>query len=309
MHAGEYHVCFLETEKRYVIGKFHFHCFDKHTRNGTKLKSSKSLCKTPGRTVERKRESQGDRTMGLVKPFIILFAGLLARSNSYEIRPSGTQQAPTKETSSRRSFLATTAATTLASTTTFAGPAHSADIKVTPLAHTFITASGASKPIRENDATRFFTNAKVVYLFEGGNADSSLAGEVLDLTAKRKAGQGPGVTPGNVKLFSSSKDLGSAASSMGLDVVSRVDNIGTVVEGAKSLPSGDVLLVGPVPSGGTAADGKTLADTTAALGISVGGKTGGGVISVLLDGPREGLKLEEGGYQTSELLWYSLPKK
>ena len=49
-----------------------------------------------------------------------------------------------------------------------------------------------------------------------------------------------------------------------------------------------------------------LADTAAALGTFVGGKVGGGVISVLLDGPTEGLLLNENGYPASELLWYSI---
>jgi hypothetical protein len=78
-----------------------------------------------------------------------------------------------------------------------------------------------------------------------------------------------------------------------------------VTKAVKSMPEGDVLLVGPIQSGGTARDGKTIVDTAAALNIAVGGKRGGGVMSVLLDGPRQGLLLEEGGYSTCELLWYS----
>jgi hypothetical protein len=240
--------------------------------------------------------------------FLFCLVGLdLAHSYSYQVKPNAVQKTKESTLDSRRSFLAT-ATVTLASTA-FSSPALSADIKVTPIAHTFITASGVAKPIRENDATRFFTNARLVYLFEGKDADASLVSEVLDLTVKRKAGQGPGVTPGNVKVISSSKQLGDVASQMGLDVLAKGENQATVVEAAKSLIEGDVLLVGPIPSGGTAVDGKTLADSASALGTFVGGKIGGGVISVLLDGPREGLKLDDGGYPTSELLWYSLPKK
>ena len=204
---------------------------------------------------------------------------------SYQIQSVNTKEIP----ATRRAFLTTTTAAIV--TSTLPQPASSADIKVTPLAHTFITSSGAAKPIRENDATRFFTNARVVYLFEGKNADTGLFSEVLDLTVKRKAGEGPGVTPGNVQT--SAKYNWPEA----------------VAKAAGGLPAGDVLLVGPVKSGGTASDGKILAETATSLGTFVGGKTGGGVISVLLDGPREDLKLEESGYATSELLWYSLPKK
>jgi hypothetical protein len=231
--------------------------------------------------------------------FLILFLVLLLdATSSYEIRPSRSKNnVPTTSpmaSEARRAFL-TGASSAVLATTILPRSARSADLKVTPLAHTFITSSGtAAKPIRENDATRFFTNAKVVYLLEGTGADPGLAAEVLDLTVKRKAGQGGGVTPGSVQVIS------STTSSKALDAV---------VGATKAMPEGDVLIVGPIPSGGTAADGKLLADTAKALGTFVGGKTGRGVISVLLDGPREGLKLEEGGYPTSELLWYSLVPK
>lgn len=185
---------------------------------------------------------------------------------------------------------ATGLAVLLAPETALAGP-DTVSLKVTPLAHTFITSSGVAKPIRENDATRFFTNARVVYMFEGNpGASSALASEVRDLILKRKSERGPGVTPGSVQSMATG----------------RVD---VVVATARQLPEGDVLLVGPIPSGGTAADGKLLAETADSLSTFVGGKLGGGVISVLLDGPREGLKLEESGFRTSELLWYSLQSK
>lgn len=166
----------------------------------------------------------------------------------------------------------------------------SINIKVSPVSHTFITSSGiAAKPIRENDATRYFTNARVVYLFEGQEAKpGGLALEVIDLTTKRKADWGAGVTPGNVQTLKSG-------------------SVKTVVDTVRSLPEGDVLLVGPISSSGTASDGKLLAETAAALGTFVGGKTGGGVLSVLLDGPKEDIKFVESGYPTSELLWFSLP--
>ncbi|KAG7370827.1 hypothetical protein IV203_019397 [Nitzschia inconspicua] len=178
-----------------------------------------------------------------------------------------------------------------APTVAFAASAQkSVGIMVSPVSHTFITRNGSvAKPIRENDATRYFTNAKVVYLLEGKDAAPGvLATEVVDLTTKRKAERGAGVTPGKVETLK----YGSA---------------NAVADAARKLPEGDVLLVGPIPSEGTALDGKLLADTATALGTFVGGKTGGGVISVLLDGPRENIKFEESGYPTSELFWFSLP--
>jgi hypothetical protein len=52
--------------------------------------------------------------------------------------------------------------------------------------------------------------------------------------------------------------------------------------------------VGPILSRGTANAGKLVAGTAAALELDVGGKRGeGGAIYVLLDGPREGLVLEQ----------------
>jgi len=178
-------------------------------------------------------------------------------------------------------------------------------IKVTPIAHTFVTTGKllSPKPVRENDATRFFTNAKVVYLFEGSNNGDNLllAQEVTDLTKKRKVENGPGVTPGNLRtlipeqLMKAKEDRSA--------IVTRV------VESAKQMPDGDVLMVGPIPSLGTADDGRLLTSTASSLGTFVGGKKEQGVISVLLNGPTENLKLNESGFPVSELLWYSIPPR
>jgi hypothetical protein len=175
-------------------------------------------------------------------------------------------------------------------------------IKVTPIAHTFLMTGGKStspKPIRENDATRYFTNARVVYVFEGSGSNSGdnqrLAQDVIDLTKTRKAEKGPGVTPGNVQTLAS-KSSGEVM-------------LPGVVETAKKMPDGDVLVVGPIPSLGTQGDGRLLEKTASGLGTFVGGKKEQGVISVLLNGPRENLKLVESGFPISELLWYSLPPK
>jgi C-terminal processing protease CtpA/Prc len=60
----------------------------------------------------------------------------------------------------------------------------------------------------------------------------------------------------------------------------RSGTISEVVDKAKQLPDGDVLVVGPLPSEGTASDGEILADTAKSLGTFVGAKNSGGVISV-----------------------------
>jgi len=251
--------------------------------------------------------------------FLFLLVPPLTVIHSYEV------PLPRTKIGHRRFFLARSATAAAAATIgvasssllgtnpTWAATDNNIVIKVTPMAHTFITSSGtAAKPIRENDVTRFFTNAKVVYLLEGNNnRDStkpSLVGEILDLTVKRKAGEGPGVTPGKVKLFSNDKSIMALASEIGIPTGSYKSEstiVDAVVTEAKSMIEGDVLLVGPIISSGVAADGKLLTDTAKGLGTFVGGKTGRGVVSVLMDGPREGLQLEQGGYPLSELLWYS----
>jgi hypothetical protein len=233
----------------------------------------------------------------------------------YEIRKSAGSSVLSltdkQATSGRRNFLASAA---IGATSFIAGnmPAQAVDIKVNPMAHTFVTATGAAKPVRENDATRFCTNARVVYLFEGDPTSSTkniqLASEILDLAVKRKAGEGPGVTPGKIRGLSSNKSfLDLASTGLGLETISsKAESVDSVVASAKKMPQGDVLFVGPIPSAGVATDGKILADTAAALGTFVGAKTGGGVISVLLDGPRQDVKFEAGGYPVSDLLWYSI---
>jgi hypothetical protein len=176
-------------------------------------------------------------------------------------------------------------------------------IKVTAIAHTFVTTgkSPSPNPIRENDATRFFTNARVMYLFVGSNDDDNslkLAQEVTDLTKQRKAEKGPGVTPGNIQTLDINQESESPSA-----IIARV------VKAANQMPEGDVLVVGPIRSTGTGGDGRLLMDTASGLGTFVGGKKEQGVVSVLLNGPKENLKLIESGFPASELLWYSLPPK
>ena len=228
------------------------------------------------------------------------WALLLDHADSYEIRPTPT---------GRRAFLREVAVGATFATVgviTRPNPSLAADIKVSPLAHTFVTAKGAAKPLRENDATRYCTNAKVVFLLEGPTAKKGdLALEVFDLTVKRKLGEGPGVTPGKVQVLSNSQSIIDAAKSANLLSSKSTESVEAIVSVAKSLPEGDVLVVGPLPSMGVAEDGKLLAATAEQLGTFVGGRTGRGVISVLLDGPRENIQFEASGYPISDLLWYS----
>jgi hypothetical protein len=81
-----------------------------------------------------------------------------------------------------------------------AGDDNTPNIKVTPLAHTFVSNGGSRpKPIRENDTTRLLTNARVVYLLEGkGSKTPDLAMEVLQLTIQRKADRGPGESTADI---------------------------------------------------------------------------------------------------------------
>lgn len=233
----------------------------------------------------------------------LLLAGialLLVGAIAYELRP---HQPPTTPPAgsllSRRSWVQTAAALSIATTaTTSTAPAHAASsgpisIKVTPVAHTFVTTGASPKPVRENDATRYCTNAKVVVLLDAGNgSSSSLASEIIDLTKQRKAGQGAGVTPGQVQIL--------APPPSGKDLVSAIASAATAVDG------GDALMVGPVPSQGVQADGQLVASIASQLGTFVGTQTGRGVISILLNGPTQDLTMQAGGYPISDLLWYSI---
>lgn len=261
-------------------------------------------------------------SLSILAPIAVILALLAAETASFQLAPKGrpslgftrpmdsvkSDWSLSESTEPRRDFVVdllskgamlTGICSTLPQSAVAEDLVSAGAIKVTAIAHTFVTTgkSPSPKPIRENDATRFFTNAKVVYIFEGSsNSDNDkLAQEVTELTRQRKAEQGPGVTPGNlVTLVPDNKGSG---------IVSRV------VEKAKQMSEGDVLVVGPIPSQGTAGDGKLLASTASDLGTFVGGQKGQGVISVLLNGPKENLKLVESGFPASELLWYSLPPK
>mmetsp|Transcript_8528 Transcript_8528/g.14152 ORF Transcript_8528/g.14152 Transcript_8528/m.14152 type:complete len:247 (-) Transcript_8528:161-901(-) len=237
---------------------------------------------------------------------IFLVIALLHTASGYSAAPVGSTSS-----TDRRAFVSTAAVSTAAALWC-ATPqqAQAIVIKVTPIAHTFTTSNGATvKPLRENDATRFLTNAKVVFMLEGsdGAANEDLASVVLEMTTKRKADQGAGVTPGKIHVACMSKELLKSAETLGLQSEAVKEVSPSSISGlATKIPPGDTLIVGPMRSGGTGADGKLIAETAQALGVAVGGAREGGVLSILLDGPRADVVLEENGYPISTILWYNV---
>ena len=185
-------------------------------------------------------------------------------------------------------------------------------VKVTPVAHTFVASVDKGiKPLRENDATRFFTNARIVVPFYGGGSDTSKLdstfSDILDLTIKRKAEKGPGVTPGDV-IFGkvAGQRVASAASAK---MVAVKDSSPSSFSAAASALSaeGDVLILSPFPTKGTADDGKVVAAIAEAAGLEAGAR-GGQVLGLLIDGPRDpqSVLLSEGGSALQPILWYSI---
>ena len=172
------------------------------------------------------------------------------------------------------------------------------NINVNPIAHTFAVSGPSSKPkpIRENDATRILTNARVVILFVTANGDSgktdSLVNDVVELTIKRKEECGPGVTPGSV---------------IRMTATTKSNLVDPIVKSSSSSETGDVLVFGPIPSQGITNDGKLKDDVASKLGTFVGSSKSGGIVSVLLDGPTQNVVVSDDGYTISDLLWYSLP--
>lgn len=188
-------------------------------------------------------------------------------------------------------------------------------VKVTPVAHTFVaSADKGIKPLRENDATRFFTNARIMVSFYGGGSDTSKLdstfAEILDLTIKRKAEKGSGVTPGDV-IFGeiAGQRVAPSASAANAKMVAVKDTSPSSVSAAVSALSaeGDVLILSPTPTKGTAGDGKVLAAIAEAAGLEAGAR-GGQVLGLLIDGPRDpqSVLLSEGGYALQPILWYSI---
>ena len=219
----------------------------------------------------------------------------------------------------RRAFLASTS-TMIASEVI---PNHAAAIapdvtqsmKVTPIAHTYVLGIGTSppalKPLRENDATRFLTNARLVLPFYGGGDSTAgdLMIEIIDKTVARKVALGPGVTPGKVRILPLEK--GSVSAKMVLERFKGSDEMLPTSKSLSatilSLPPGDVALATPRPSGGTAADARIVRAAATECGIFEGGSKGGGVVGLLINGPRapDTVKVSEGGETTCTILWYN----
>ena len=192
----------------------------------------------------------------------------------------------------------------------------SAKVKVTPVAHTFVaSADKGVKPLRENDATRFFTNARIVVPFYGGGSDpriDSTFAEILDLTIKRKAEKGPGVTPGDVVYGEIAGQKVAPSASVGADnakTMAMKDTSPSSIASALTALSagGDVLILPPMKSTGTAGDGKVLTDIAEAAHLEAGAR-GGQVLGLLIDGPRDpqSIMLSDGGYTLQPILWYSV---
>jgi hypothetical protein len=185
-------------------------------------------------------------------------------------------------------------------------------VKVNPIAHTFVLSTTANKPpsikpLRENDSTRFLTNARVVHVFYDGEEEKSQKtfGEILDLTVKRKKGEGAGVTPGAVHYLSG--DGGGVYSNIdGLSVLKGSTSSQSLKTVLEKLPSDDVVIVSPKKSIGTVGNGKIVEETGTVCGLDVGGQRGGGVISLLLNGPKdpEPIIVVDGDYSTSTIVWY-----
>ena len=200
------------------------------------------------------------------------------------VSSSSETQIEDRSTNNRRKFFQSTFAA-VAATSALSFPALAdVTVKVTPLAHTFVTSSGTIKPIRENDATRILTNARVVILTTGSGSTSSGAQEILDLTVQRKAGKGAGVTAGNVQVLQASSSVTANA----------------IQDAAISMPAGDVLFVGPVPSKGSVAeDAKLVSEVASSMNLKVNSE----VVSVLLDGPTSFGSTD----QLATILWYQIP--
>mmetsp|Transcript_44449 Transcript_44449/g.53774 ORF Transcript_44449/g.53774 Transcript_44449/m.53774 type:complete len:235 (+) Transcript_44449:121-825(+) len=177
-------------------------------------------------------------------------------------------------------------------------------IKVTPLAHTFVVSKSSTtvKPIRENDSTRILTNARVVLLFLGsatqqrqqqeeGSRTTSVTEEIVALTVKRKREKGPGVTPGDVKQ-------------VGGEISSSFDSVRGLMA-SNAIGDGDCLLVGPLVSAGAREDEKIVKKYANELGLEIGAEKSGGVVGVLLNGPRAPNTLDIEG-EAYSLLWYSV---
>lgn len=246
---------------------------------------------------------------------------LIATASAYNVRVESDATHRAQQQLSRRAFVTATLATAGYCSLGPALPVSAAasetgavKVKVTPVAHTFVASAKGVKPLRENDATRFFTNARIVVPFYGGGFDTgkldATFAELLNLTIKRKAEKGPGVTPGDV-IFGeiAGQRVTPFASAANAKMVAVKDASPSSVSAAVSALSaeGDVLILSPTPTKGTAGDGKVLTAIAEAAGLEAGAR-GGQVLGLLIDGPRDpqSVLLSEGGYALQPILWYSI---
>lgn len=120
------------------------------------------------------------------------------------------------------------------------------------------------------------------------------------------------MTPGRVTLVTRDTKKGQTAlfdekSSSGLDVykASSLDFLPELIASDK-IGEGDCLLIEPLPSGGAREDEKILKACASKLGLEVGGGKSGGVVGVLLNGPRAPNTFDVGEGGGYSLLWYDI---
>eukprot|EP00979_Chaetoceros_neogracilis_P009726 scaffold2196_cov259-Chaetoceros_neogracile.AAC.1 len=75
-----------------------------------------------------------------------------------------------------------------------------------------------------------------------------------------------------------------------------------------NIPTGDVVIVAPKRSNGTIINGMLVEKSARDSRLESGGSRSGGVISCLINGPKDPntLAVVDGGYSTSTVLWYGL---
>mmetsp|Transcript_18154 Transcript_18154/g.51963 ORF Transcript_18154/g.51963 Transcript_18154/m.51963 type:complete len:261 (-) Transcript_18154:100-882(-) len=246
---------------------------------------------------------------------------LVASASAYTSNVRETTRATScqhKQQLDRRAFVTASSASAFAIVGSQVPPSASAaadtgttavKVKVTPVAHTFVaSADKGIKPLRENDATRFFANAKIVVPFYGGSDPSKVDeafAEILNLTTKRKAEKGPGVTQGGVIYGEIVGQKVAPSASAANKVAVKDASSSSVASAVSALPAdGDVLILSPIQSKGMAGDGKVVADIAKAANLEAGSR-GGQVLGLLIDGPQSFL-LSGGGFALQPILWYSI---
>lgn len=83
---------------------------------------------------------------------------------------------------------------------------------------------------------------------------------------------------------------------------------GSMKDALRTLPPNDVIVIPPKKSEGTVANGMLVEKSANDNGLQVGGSKSGGVISCLINGPRDPdpVVIIDGGYSTSTILWYGV---